>query len=64
MGLIIELGIKHGKTRADIVIIGENLIGFEIKSDEDTLSRQTAQIRAYNDVFDKVTVVVGIRYVQ
>ena len=60
--VIDELGIKHGKNRADIAVISENLIGFEIKSDEDSLSRLSGQIKAYNDVFDKASIVVGERY--
>ena len=60
--VIDELVIKYGKNRADIAVINENLIGYEIKSDEDTLNRLTGQIKAYNDVFDKATLVVGERY--
>ncbi len=60
--VIDELGIKHGKNRADIVVISDILIGFEIKSDEDSLSRLSGQIKAYNDVFDKAAILVGERY--
>lgn len=57
-----ELGLKHGKCRADIAVINGHLIGYEIKSDEDSLSRLAEQVQAYNDVFDRVTVVVGRKH--
>ncbi|MBI4558614.1 MAG: sce7726 family protein [Candidatus Hydrogenedentes bacterium] len=57
-----ELGLKHGRYRADIAVINGHFIGFEIKSDEDSLGRLTEQVQAYSDVFDRVTVVVGIKH--
>ncbi len=58
-----ELGLMHGKCRADIAVINGHLFGYEIKSDEDTLSRLPEQVRAYCEVFDRVTVVVGKKHV-
>lgn len=60
--VIDELGLKHGKNRADIAVINGNLHGIEIKSDEDSLSRLPQQIQAYNDIFDKVTIYVGSKH--
>lgn len=57
-----ELGLRHGKCRADIAIINGHLIGYEIKSDEDSLSRLDDQIQAYSDVFDRASAVVGTRH--
>ena len=57
-----ELGLMHGKYRADIAIINGHLIGYEIKSDEDTLNRLPDQVRAYSDIFDRVTIVVGTKH--
>ncbi len=54
-----ELGLKHGRFRADIAVINGHLIGYEIKSDDDSLRRLTTQIDAYNAVFDRATAVVG-----
>jgi len=34
-----ELGLKHGKCRADIAVINGHLMGYEIKSDDDSLRR-------------------------
>jgi len=59
-----ELGLKHGKCRADIAIINGYLIGYEIKSDEDSLWRLEKQIEAYSDVFDRATVVVGTKHAE
>lgn len=61
--VIDELGLNHGRYRADVAVINGHLIGFEIKSDEDTLARLEEQIRAYDAVFDRSTAVVGRRHV-
>ena len=57
-----ELGLKHGKFRADIAVINGHLIGYEIKSDDDSLHRLAQQVEAYNAVFDRATAVVGGRH--
>jgi hypothetical protein len=59
-----ELGLKHGKCRADIAVINGHLIGFEIKSDEDSLSRLDRQVAIYNAVFDYATVIVAQRHLE
>lgn len=58
-----ELGINHGSVRADVVVINGIMDCYEIKSDRDTLQRLPEQIRAYNAVFDKVTLVVGFAHI-
>lgn len=57
-----ELGLQHGRCRADIAVINGHFIGYEIKSDDDSLSRLNLQVTAYNAVFDNVTAVVGSRH--
>lgn len=60
--IVEELGINHGSVRADVAVINGMMDCYEIKSDRDTLSRLPEQIRAYNAVFDKVTLVVGFAH--
>jgi hypothetical protein len=57
-----ELGLRHGAARIDIAVVNGILHGFELKSDLDTLKRLPNQITIYNSVFDKVTLVVGVRH--
>ena len=57
-----ELGLNHGKCRADIAVINGQLIGFEIKSDSDSLLRLKEQVKSYNEIFDKLYIIVGSRY--
>jgi hypothetical protein len=57
-----ELGLRHGRVRADIVVVNSILHGFEVKSDRDTLKRLPDQARIYNAVFDRMTLVVGYRH--
>ena len=57
-----ELGLMHGSCRADIAVINGRLLGFEIKSNDDSLRRLQGQIDAYNSVFDTVTIIVGTRH--
>lgn len=59
-----ELGLKHGRCRADIAVINCHLIGYEIKSDGDSLRRLAEQVDAYSAVFDRATVVVGRRHLK
>lgn len=60
--VIDELGLRHGSCRADIAVINGRLLGFEIKSDRDVLSRLPSQMPAYNAVFDRITIIVGKRH--
>jgi len=57
--VIDELGLNHGKNRADIAVVNGLIIGYEIKSSSDTLSRLEEQIKSYNAIFDKVNIIVG-----
>ena len=57
--IIEELGLSHGAARIDIAVVNGIMHGYEIKSDQDNLSRLPEQIEAYGNVFDKVTLVVG-----
>jgi len=60
--VIEELGINHGKYRADIAVLNSRFIGYEIKSNKDSLTRLSEQIKAYNSIFDKVYIVIGHRH--
>ena len=57
-----ELGLKHGNVRADIAVVNGHLIGYEIKSDADSLNRLSRQVDAYSAVFDRANAVVGQRH--
>jgi hypothetical protein len=61
--VIDELGLNHGKCRADIAVVNGHLIGYEIKSNKDSLRRLDEQVKSYNAVFDKVSIVIGDRYI-
>jgi hypothetical protein len=60
--VIDELGLEHGKCRADIAVINGHLDGFEVKSNADTLQRLSHQILSYNAIFDHSSIVVEDRY--
>jgi len=57
-----ELGVAHGTARIDLAVINGAMHGYEIKSDKDTLERLPEQMKEYNDVFDKITLIVGKRH--
>ncbi|MBN2268977.1 MAG: sce7726 family protein [Sedimentisphaerales bacterium] len=61
--VIDELGLNHGRRRADIAVVNGHLVGYEIKSNDDSLRRLKEQVKSYNAVFDKISIVVGDRYV-
>ena len=58
-----EFSINNGDARIDVAIVGDEMVGYEIKSDCDSLSRLDSQVRIYNEVFDKIFLVVGDRLV-
>lgn len=60
--VIDELGLKHGKCRADIAVVNGRLTGYEIKSDEDSMDRLHDQVEVYSAVFDRATIVVGVKH--
>lgn len=57
-----ELGLCHGRARIDIAVINGHFHGYEIKADADDLSRLAAQLRIYNSVLDRGTVVVTSKH--
>ena len=57
-----ELGLEHGKCRADIAVINSHLNGYEIKSEKDLLVRLKNQIEEYNAVFDHSSIVLEKRH--
>ena len=48
-----------GSSICDLMLVYDELIGFEIKSDGDNYQRLAEQINAYNKFFDKNYIVVG-----
>lgn len=62
--VIEELGLNHGSSRIDVAVLNGVMHGYEIKSDMDTLYRLPSQIQAYNAVFSKMTIVVGIKHLE
>lgn len=60
--LLDEFSLSAGRTRADLAVVNGHLCGYEIKSDRDTLERLPDQMRAFNSVFDRMTLVVGWRH--
>ena len=52
-----------GKSRADVIMVLENeVVGIEIKSDADTYARLSRQVKDYDRYFDRNIVVVGSRH--
>jgi hypothetical protein len=57
-----ELGLCHGKCRADIAVVNGSLTGYEIKSDQDSLERLGEQIKIYSTIFDRAIVITGRKH--
>lgn len=58
-----ELAIARGQSRIDLVNVTANQVhGYEIKSDADTLRRLSNQVQFYDSVFTHTTLVVGIEH--
>ncbi|HUX56073.1 MAG TPA: sce7726 family protein [Bacteroidales bacterium] len=52
-----ELKVCNGRAIMDVAVINGSLLGFEIKSSNDNLSRLSNQMTSYNKVFDYITIV-------
>lgn len=60
--IVEEFGVLLGKSRIDMAVVNGALVGYEIKSDRDTLDRLPSQIEHYFQVFDFVNIVTGPRH--
>jgi len=57
-----EFALYGGTIRADLACLNGHSHGYEIKSDRDNLVRLPGQVNAYNDVFERATLVVAPRH--
>jgi hypothetical protein len=57
-----EMGLSGHIARIDIGVVNGELIGYEIKSDRDTLARLPGQLEVYCGIFDKLTIICGPKY--
>jgi len=55
--IVEELGLCQGDSRVDVAVIDGNLLGYEIKSDKDTLIRLPRQHQYFRRIFDYMTLV-------
>lgn len=58
-----ELGLFYHQRRIDIAVLNGEFSGYEIKSDQDTLSRLEGQAELYGRVLDRVTLVATDRHI-
>lgn len=59
-----ELGLCQGISRVDVAVINGSITGYEIKSEQDTLSRLPTQAEVYGKVLDRLIIVSGGRHVE
>lgn len=60
--LIEEFWVPRSHERADLVVLGEHLAAFEIKTGRDTLRRLERQVGAYGRLFDTCALIVAERH--
>jgi len=58
-----ELSLFANRARIDIAVINGNLVGYEIKSDRDTIIRLPDQMAVYGQIFDKISVISGPKHI-
>jgi hypothetical protein len=56
--LVEELEVCSGRARIDLAVIGDLLIGIEIKGPRDSVARLPEQAKAYSQCFDHVVLIV------
>ena len=57
--IVSELDVCAGNARIDIAVMNHKIVGYEIKSERDTLERLPSQIEFYNKFSDEITLVVS-----
>jgi hypothetical protein len=60
---VYEFWVPRTNERADVVVIGATIEGFEIKTEGDTLKRLPRQAEAYARLFDRCHAVLAVRHV-
>jgi hypothetical protein len=58
-----ELGLCLGETRVDVAAVNGVIVGWEIKSAQDRLSRLPRQVDLYGRVLDEATIVAAGKHV-
>jgi hypothetical protein len=61
--IVEEMGVWHGSVRVDVAVINGEIVGYELKSARDTLTRLPAQAELYSQVFDRMYLVAAQRHV-
>lgn len=56
--LVEEMEVCSGRARIDLAVIGDRLIGIEIKGPQDSVMRLPDQAKAYSQCFDEVVLLV------
>lgn len=60
--MIHELALPQHGARVDIAVVADHLIGYEIKTASDTLTRLPLQQLAYGQVFDRMFIAVESKH--
>jgi hypothetical protein len=60
--IVEEVNVRQGLSRVDLAVVGESLHGYEIKSQRDTLKRLASQMDDYRCVFERISVVSGLKH--
>ncbi len=64
VALFDELPLLRGNGRADVAAVNGHLVGYEIKSDRDSLIRLPAQIAHYDQIFEQSVLVVAKKHLE
>jgi hypothetical protein len=59
-----EMGLWANYVRVDVAVINGEFHGFELKSARDTLERLPRQAAVYNEIFDRVTLVLAENHLE
>ena len=60
--IIPEMGLSAHTVRIDIGVVNGSLVGYEIKSEHDTLARLPKQMEVYDQIFDHITLISGAKH--
>lgn len=62
--IVDELGLNHDACRVDIAVIRCHIRGVEIKADADVLDKLPGQVKPYDAVVDRATLIAARRHIE
>jgi hypothetical protein len=62
--MVPEMALCQSQARIDLAVVGDQLVGWEIKTENDNLARLQKQVEVYSRIFDRLWLAADERHLQ